>query len=67
MKKIATEDPTFNYRENEDTGQLLISGMGELHLEIIIDRLKREYGVEVQTGNLRSYIKKLSCLTEDQR
>ncbi len=50
LEKIAIEDPTFTYTENQDTGQLLVSGMGELHLEIIIDRLKREYGVEVQTG-----------------
>jgi elongation factor G len=50
LEKITTEDPTFEFRENEDTGQLLISGMGELHLEIIIDRLKREYNVDVQTG-----------------
>jgi len=50
LEKIATEDPTFDYRENEDTGQLLISGMGELHLDIILDRLKREYNVEVVTG-----------------
>lgn len=50
LEKIGTEDPTFTFNESEDTGQLLISGMGELHLEIIIDRLKREYGVEVQTG-----------------
>jgi elongation factor G len=50
LEKIATEDPTFTFVENEETGQLLVSGMGELHLEIIIDRLKREYGVEVQTG-----------------
>jgi len=50
LEKLAIEDPTFTYRENEETGQLLISGMGELHLEIILDRLKREYNVEVQTG-----------------
>lgn len=50
LEKIAVEDPTFTFRENEDTAQLLISGMGELHLEIILDRLKREYGVEVRTG-----------------
>ncbi len=50
LEKLAIEDPTFAYSENEDTGQLLISGMGELHLEIIIDRLRREYSVEVQTG-----------------
>lgn len=50
LEKLAIEDPTFKYSENEDTGQLLISGMGELHLEIIVDRLLREFGVDVQTG-----------------
>jgi elongation factor G len=50
LEKLAVEDPTFTYLENEETGQLLISGMGELHLEIILDRLKREYGVQVHTG-----------------
>ncbi len=50
LEKLATEDPTFTYAESEDTGQLLISGMGELHLEIILDRLNREYNVQVQTG-----------------
>ncbi|MGC8658498.1 MAG: elongation factor G [Desulfomonilaceae bacterium] len=50
LEKIAQEDPTFVYYENQETGQLLISGMGELHLEIIVDRLRREYNVEVQTG-----------------
>ncbi|MFZ5864980.1 MAG: elongation factor G [Thermodesulfobacteriota bacterium] len=50
LEKLATEDPTFTYSENEDTGQMLISGMGELHLEIILDRLKREHNLEVVTG-----------------
>jgi len=50
LEKLAQEDPTFVYSENQETGQLLISGMGELHLEIIVDRLRREYNVEVQTG-----------------
>ncbi len=50
LEKLAIEDPTFTYQENEDTGQLLISGMGELHLDIILDRLKREYSVGVHTG-----------------
>ncbi len=50
LEKIALEDPTFTFNEDQETGQLLISGMGELHLEIIVDRLKREFGVEVHTG-----------------
>jgi elongation factor G len=50
LEKIALEDPTFAFNEDQETGQLLISGMGELHLEIIVDRLKREYGVEAHTG-----------------
>ncbi len=50
LEKIATEDPTFTYQESSDTGQLLVSGMGELHLDIIVDRLKRDYTVDVQTG-----------------
>ncbi len=50
LNKIAMEDPTFIHREDAETGQMLVSGMGELHLEIILDRLKREYGVEVVTG-----------------
>lgn len=50
LDKIAQEDPSFVHSENAETGQLLISGMGELHLEIIVDRLRREYGIDVQTG-----------------
>ena len=50
LEKLVIEDPTFAYQENEETGQLLISGMGELHLDIILDRLKREYNVQVHTG-----------------
>jgi len=50
LDKISLEDPSFTSQENKDTGQMLISGMGELHLEIILDRIKREYGVEVVTG-----------------
>ncbi|MGC8684973.1 MAG: elongation factor G [bacterium] len=50
LYKLATEDPSFKLRVDQETGQTIISGMGELHLEIIIDRLKREYGVEANVG-----------------
>jgi elongation factor G len=50
LAKMADEDPTFRVRDDEETGQTLISGMGELHLEIIVDRLKREYSVEASVG-----------------
>ena len=47
------EDPTFKVHEDKETGQTILTGMGELHLEIIIDRLRREYGVQVKTGRPR--------------
>lgn len=50
LSKLSEEDPTFTVRYNEDTNQTIISGMGELHLEIIVDRLKREFKVEVNEG-----------------
>jgi elongation factor G len=50
LSRLAEEDPTFRCFTNEETGQLIIAGMGELHLEIIIDRLKREFKVEANTG-----------------
>ena len=50
LVKLAEEDPTFKVKTNEDTGQTIISGMGELHLEIIVDRLKREFSVDVHVG-----------------
>ena len=50
LHKLAEEDPTFRVHTDEDSGQTIISGMGELHLEIIIDRLKREFKVEVNQG-----------------
>ncbi|MDA9262272.1 elongation factor G [bacterium] len=50
LGKLAEEDPTFVIKTDEDTGQTVISGMGELHLEILIDRLKREFKVEVNQG-----------------
>ncbi len=50
LGRLAEEDPTFRVHTDEETGQTIISGMGELHLEIIIDRLKREFNVEANTG-----------------
>ena len=50
LNKLAEEDPTFRVNTDEESGQTIISGMGELHLEIIIDRLKREFKVEVNQG-----------------
>ena len=50
LADLAAEDPTFVVRPNAETGDVVISGMGELHLEIIVDRLRREFGVEVTTG-----------------
>jgi elongation factor G len=50
LNKLSEEDPTFKVNTDEETGQTIISGMGELHLEIIIDRLKREFKVEVNQG-----------------
>ena len=51
LQKLAEEDPTFRVHTDKDTGQTLISGMGELHLEIIVDRLLREFKVEANVGN----------------
>jgi elongation factor G len=50
LGRLAEEDPTFQVNTNEETGQTIIAGMGELHLEIIIDRLKREFNVETNAG-----------------
>lgn len=50
MRKLAEEDPTFLVRHDEETGQTIISGMGELHLEVLIDRLRREFGVGANVG-----------------
>jgi len=50
LNKLAQEDPSFRVRTDEETGQTIISGMGELHLEIIVDRMKREFGVDANVG-----------------
>jgi len=53
LEQLGWEDPTFRVHEDEETGQTILTGMGELHLEIVIDRLGREYGVQVKTGRPR--------------
>lgn len=50
LKKLSEEDPTFKYNTDPDTGQIIISGMGELHLDIIVDRMRREFQVEATKG-----------------
>jgi len=50
LRKLAEEDPTFTVKTDPDSGETIISGMGELHLEVIVDRLRREFSVKVQTG-----------------
>jgi len=50
LNKLSDEDPTFRIKTNQETGQTIIAGMGELHLEIIVDRMKREFKVEASTG-----------------
>ena len=50
IQKLAEEDPTFRTEQNQDTGQTIIKGMGELHLDILVDRMKREFGVEANVG-----------------
>jgi elongation factor G len=50
LGRLAREDPSFRVRSDEESGQTIISGMGELHLEIIVDRMKREFGVEATVG-----------------
>ncbi len=50
LGRLAAEDPSFRVRTDEESGQTIISGMGELHLEIIVDRMKREFGVEANVG-----------------
>jgi len=51
LSKLAEEDPSFRVKSDEETAQTIISGMGELHLDIIVDRMKREFNVECNVGN----------------
>lgn len=67
LGKLAEEDPTFVVKTDEDTGQTVISGMGELHLEIILDRLKREFKVECNQGRPQVAYKEAITSTTDHR
>jgi elongation factor G len=67
LAKLAEEDPTFVVRTNEQTGQTLISGMGELHLEVLVDRLKREFKVDARVGKPRvSYRETITVATRGE-
>ena len=67
LNKLSEEDPTFKVRTDEETGQTVISGMGELHLEIIVDRLKREFKVECNQGKPQVAYKEALTLTIEHR
>ncbi|MFN7014637.1 MAG: elongation factor G, partial [Bacteroidia bacterium] len=67
LGKLAEEDPTFRVKTDEETGQTIISGMGELHLEIIVDRLKREFKVECNQGAPQVAYKEAITATVEHR
>lgn len=67
LSKLAEEDPTFQVKTDEVSGQTIISGMGELHLDIILDRLKREFKVEVNQGNPQVEYKEALTTTAQHR
>ncbi|TDQ30043.1 elongation factor G [Tenacibaculum caenipelagi] len=67
LAKLAEEDPTFTVKTDEASGQTVISGMGELHLDIIVDRLKREFKVEVNQGQPQVEYKEAITATADHR
>jgi len=67
LAKLAEEDPTFQVKTDEASGQTIISGMGELHLEIIVDRLRREFKVEVNVGQPRVEYKETISAVVDHR
>ena len=67
LEKLQWEDPTFKVHEDADTGQTILTGMGELHLEIIVDRLAREFGVAVKTGRPQVVYRETLCRTVERR
>ncbi|MGB5419244.1 elongation factor G, partial [Algibacter sp.] len=67
LAKLAEEDPTFTVRSDEASGQTIISGMGELHLDVIVDRLKREFKVEVNQGQPQVEYKEAITASADHR
>lgn len=66
LSKLAEEDPTFRVKTDEETGQVIISGMGELHLEIIVDRMKREFKVESTVGKPQVAYRETITVAQDQ-
>ena len=60
LGRLAKEDPSFRVTSDEESGQTIIKGMGELHLDIIVDRMKREFKVEANIGALKLLIERLS-------
>ncbi|MGL5377974.1 MAG: elongation factor G, partial [Cetobacterium sp.] len=66
LSKLAEEDPTFRVKTDEETGQVIISGMGELHLEIIVDRMRREFKVESTVGKPQVAYRETISMKQDQ-
>ena len=67
LKFVARDDPTFRYRIDEETGQAIVSGMGELHLEIVSNRLQRDYHVPIRTGKPRVAYRQTAAIGADGR
>ena len=66
LEKLQWEDPTFRVREDSETGQTLLTGMGELHLEVVVQRLKTDFGVETQTGRPQVVYRETVCCATEQ-
>lgn len=67
LSRLAKEDPSFRVRTDEESGQTIIAGMGELHLEILVDRMKREFSVEANVGNPQvAYRETISAMVEQE-